>query len=67
MASREKITKWVREKKPAVIVGSLQNKSIGHIRFICGLYQLQVREGRWFAHKQLEDSVAWEMKDVVGL
>jgi len=67
VANREKITEWVRERKPAFIVGRPQNKSIGHIRFICGLYQLQVREGRWFAHEQLEDSVTWEMKEVVGL
>ena len=67
VTNREKITEWVRERKPAFIVGRPQSKSIGHIRFICGLYQLQVREGRWFAHEQLEDSVTWEMKEVVGL
>ena len=40
---------------------------MGHIRFICGLYQLQVREGRWFVHEQPGDSITWEMKEVVGL
>ena len=38
-----------------------------HIRFICGLYQLQVQEGRWFAHEQPANAAAWKMKDVVCL
>ena len=24
-------------------------------------------EGRWFVHEQLEDSVTWKMKEVLGL
>ena len=67
VANREKITEWVRERKLAFIFGRPQNKSVGHIRFIGGLYQLQVRGGRWFAHEQLEGSVTWNMKELVGL
>ena len=29
--------------------------------------QMQVDEGRWFVHEQLEDSVKWKMKEVLGL
>ena len=57
----------VREKKPACIVGRPQSRAVGHIRFICGLYQLQVREGSWFVHEQPRDSITWKMKEVVGL
>ena len=35
------------------------------IRFICGLYQLQVQEGRWFMHEQPANAAAWKMKEVV--
>ena len=66
VANREKITEWVRARKPAFVIGRPQNKSIGHIRFICGLYQIQVREGRWFAHEQLESSDTWKMKEDLG-
>ena len=52
VSNRDRITELVREKKPAFIVGRPQNRAVGHIRFICGLYQLQVREGRWFAPGQ---------------
>ena len=45
-ANRDRIAEWVRERKPAFIVGKPQSRTMGHIRFTCGLYQLQVREGR---------------------
>ena len=67
VANREKITEWVRERKPAFIIGRPQNRSVGQIRSICGFYQLQVREERWFVHEQLESSVTWRMEEVVGL
>ena len=35
--------------------------------FYFGLYKLQVGEGRWFVYEQLEDSMTWEMKEVLGL
>ena len=60
ISNRDRITELVREKKPAFIVGRPQNRSVGHIRFICGLYKLQVREGRWFAHEQPRDSITWK-------
>ena len=66
-ANRDRITEWVREKKPAFIVGKPQSRTMGHIRFICGLYQLQVQEGRWFVHEQPANAAAWKMKEVVCL
>ena len=67
ISNRDRTTELVREKKPALIIGKPQSRAVGHIRFICGLYQLQVREGRWFAHEQPEHSITWKMKAVVGL
>ena len=55
-ANREKTTRWIRERKPAFVIGRPRNRSVGHIRFLIGLYKLQVDEGRWFVHEQLEDS-----------
>ena len=66
-ANRDRITEWVRERKPAFIVGKPQSRTVGQIRFICGLYQLQVQEGSWFAHDQPANAAAWKMKDVVCL
>ena len=40
---------------------------MGHIRFTCGLYQLQVQEGRWFVHEQPANAAAWDMKEVLCL
>ena len=34
--NRDRITQWVREKKPAFIFGNPKNKTLGHIRSICG-------------------------------
>ena len=65
--NRDRITEWVREKKPAFIIGNPKNKTLGHIRFICGLYQLQVSEGRWFVHEQPTNASAWKLKEVASL
>jgi len=64
VANREKITKWVRERRPAFVIGKPCNRSMGHIRFLFGLYKMQVDEGRWFVHEQLEDSATWKMEEV---
>ena len=66
-ANRDRITQWAREKKPAFIIGNSKNKTLEQIRFICGLYQLQVSEGRWFAHEQPENASAWKLKEVASL
>ena len=42
-------------------------EAVGHIRFVCELYQLQVREGRWFVHERLRGSTSWEMEEVSSL
>ena len=42
-------------------------EAVGHIRFVFKLYQLQVREGRWFAHERPRGSTSWEMKEVSSL
>ena len=39
----------------------------GQIRFVFELYQLQHREGRWFAHEHPRDSTSWKMKEVPSL
>ena len=65
--NRGRITQWVREKKPAFTIGNPKNKTLGHIRIICGLYHLQVREGRWFVHEQPTNASAWKLKEVANL
>ena len=65
--NRDRIAEWVREKKPAFIIGNPKNKTLGHTRFIYGLYELQVSEGRWFVHEQPTNASAWKLKEVVGL
>ena len=57
ISNRDRSTELVREKKPAFIVGRPQSRAVGHIRFICRLYQLQGREGGWFVHEQPRDSI----------
>ena len=64
-SNRDSITEWVRERKPAFIIGKPQSRTMGQIRFICGLCQLQVQEGRWFVHEQPANAAAWKMKEVV--
>ena len=49
--NREKVATWVREMKPACIIGSSKGKSRHHISWCCSLYKLQVGEGRMFVHK----------------
>ena len=46
MKTMEKITTWIRERKPAFVIGRPRNRSVGHIRFLFGLCKLQVDEGR---------------------
>ena len=43
------------------------NEAVGHIRFIFELYQLQVREGRWFIHEPPKESSSWKLKEVSSL
>ena len=40
--NREKVATWVREMKPACIIGSSKGKSRDHISWCCSLYKLQV-------------------------
>ena len=49
--NREKVATWVREMKPACIIGSSKGKSRDHISWCCSLYKLQVGEGRMFVHE----------------
>ena len=49
--NREKVATWVREMKPACIIGSSKGKSGDHISWCCSLYKLQVGEGRTFVHE----------------
>ena len=49
--NREKVATWVREMKPACIIGSSKGESRDHISWCCSLYKLQVGEGRMFAHE----------------
>ena len=49
--NRAKIEAWVREIKPACIIGSSKGKSGDHIPWCCSLYKLQVGEGRTFVHE----------------
>ena len=49
--NRAKVATWVREMKPACIIGSSKGKSRDHISWCCSLYKLQVGEGRMFVHE----------------
>ena len=49
--NRAKVAAWVREMKPACIIGSSKGKSGDHISWCCSLYKLQVGEGRMFVHE----------------
>ena len=49
--NRAKVTAWVREMKPACIIGSAKGRSGDHISWCCSLYKLQVGEGRTFVHE----------------
>ena len=49
--NREKVATWVREMKPACIIGSSKGKSRDHISWCCSLYKLQVEEGWMFVHE----------------
>ena len=49
--NRENVATWVREMKPACIIGSSKGKSRDHISWCCSLYKLQVGEGRMFVHE----------------
>ena len=44
--NRDRITEWVRERKPAFIIGSPQCRTNEYIRWCCDLYKLQAQEGR---------------------
>ena len=88
ISNRDRAVEYVREKKPAFIIGRPQsnmfsrlqnmnawagkrrqqyNEAVGHIRFVFELYQLQVREGRWFVHEHPKDSTSWKLKEVSSL
>ena len=49
--TREKVATWVREMKPACIIGRSKGESRDHISWCCSLYKLQVGEGRMFVHE----------------
>ena len=69
-ANRDRITEWVRERKPAFIIGNPQCRTNEHIRWCCDLYKLQAQEGRLFVHEQSTNASAWKLeclKEVEGL
>ena len=37
------------------------------MKFVFELYQLQVREGRWFIHEHPKESTSWKLKEVSSL
>ena len=88
MAYRNRLLEYVREKKPAFVIGRPQckmfselqnmnawagkrrqqyNDAVGHMKFVFELYQLQVREGRWFIHEHPKESTSWKLKEVSSL
>ena len=62
VANREKITDWVRKRKPAFIIGSPQCRTKEHIQWCCSLYKLQAEEGRLFVHEQTMGASAWKLQ-----
>ena len=49
--NRANVAAWVREMKPACIIGSSKGKSGDHISWCCSLYKLQVGEGMTYVHE----------------
>ena len=43
------------------------NEAVEHMKFVFELYQLQVREGRWFIHEHPKESTSWKLKEVSSL
>ena len=62
LENRERITAWVRKRKPAFIIGSPQCKTKEHIPWCCSLYKLQAEEGRMFIHEQTMGASAWKLQ-----
>ena len=62
VANRERITAWVRKRKPAFIIGSPQCKTKEHISWCCSLYKLQAEEGRMFIYEQTMGASAWKLQ-----
>ena len=52
VANRDRITEWVRRRKPAFIIGSPQCNTKEHTQWCCDPYKLQAQEGRLFVHEQ---------------
>ena len=67
--NRDRITEWVREKKPAFIIGNPQCRMNEHIQWCCDLYKLQAQGGSLFVHEQPANVAAWKLeclKEVEG-
>ena len=62
LENRERITAWVRKRKPAFIIGSPQCKTKERISWCCSLYKLQAAEGRMFIHEQTMGASAWKLQ-----
>ena len=77
---REKKPAFIIERPQSNLFDRLQNmnaragtrrrqyeEAVGQIRFEFELYQLQVREGRFFVHEHPRDSTSWKIKEVSSL
>ena len=71
---RNKCRKMVDNSKPLLLIGSpidsrCENRErargVLHLAFICELYEIQVREGRYFLHTHSHSAKSWDQPIVV--
>ena len=71
---RTKCIKLIENSKPLLLTGypidsgggdKDQTRAVLHLAFICELYEIQVREGRYFLHTPSHSAKSWDQPTVV--